>query len=71
MFKDDFLKEVLIVAFLDPFKIQSDFARLRSQEVAALASLGFISTLEAPGVYGRKWRITGVGIDKLRDLGAL
>lgn len=71
MFKDDALKEVLIVAFLDPFKIQSDFARSRSQEVACLASQGFISTQEAPGMYGRKWRITGIGLEKLRDLEAL
>ena len=59
---------VLAEAYLTPFKIQSDFAREFAQEVAALASQGLISTLEAPGQYGRKWRVTGIGIDKLRQL---
>ncbi|QDB71008.1 hypothetical protein bb8_p33 [Bordetella phage vB_BbrP_BB8] len=71
MFKDDLLAEVLLAAFLSPFKLQSDFAREYAQEVAALACMGFISTQEGPQEYGRKWRITGLGIDKLRDLGVL
>lgn len=61
----------LFVAYTDPFKLQSDFARLYAQEVACLACMGFISTLEGAGVYGRKWRITGIGLDKLRKLGVL
>lgn len=71
MFKEDLLKEVLQEAFKNPFKLQSDFAREFSQEVGALASMGFISTLEGPREYGRKWRVTGIGLDKLRKLGAL
>lgn len=71
MFKDDLLKEVLIEAYLSPFKLQSDFAREFAQEVACLASQGFISTLEGPGMYGRKWRITGIGLDMLRRLEVL
>lgn len=71
MFKDDPLVDVLLAAFISPFKIQSDFARLYAQEVAALACQGFISTQEGPQQFGRKWRITGIGLDRLRKLGAL
>lgn len=71
MFKDDLLADVLLYAFITPFKVQSDFARQYAQEVACLASLGFISTQEGPQEFGRKWRITGIGLDKLRKLGAL
>lgn len=65
------LKLVLHTAYLHPFKLQSDFARDNAQEVAALASMGFISTYEAPKQFGNKWRVTGIGLDKLRQLGAL
>lgn len=71
MFRDDLLKEVLLETFKNPPKLQSDFAREFAQEVGALASLGLISTLEGPREFGRKWRITGIGLDKLRKLGAL
>lgn len=71
MFKDDLLAEVLLAVFISPFKLQSDFAREYAQEVAALACMGLISTQEGPQEYGRKWRITGTGIDKLRSLGVL
>lgn len=71
MFRDDLLKEVLYEAFKNPFKLQSDFAREFSQEVAALASMGYISTYEGPQQFGKKWRVTGIGLDKLRKLGAL
>ena len=71
MFKDDFLAYVLLAAYISPFKLQSDFAREFSQEVACLACLGLISTQEAPQQFGRKWRVTGVGLEKLRKLGVL
>lgn len=71
MFKEDNLGLVLLEAFLAPFKIQSDFAREFAQEVACLACLGYISTQEGPQQFGRKWRITGVGLEKLRTLGVL
>lgn len=71
MFKDTNLGLVLLEAFLAPFKIQSDFAREFAQEVACLACLGYISTQEGPQQFGRKWRITGTGLDKLRTLGVL
>ena len=65
------LRLVLLHSYLSPFKVQSDFARQYAQEVACLASLGFISTLEGPQQYGRKWRVTGIGLDKLRNLGLI
>lgn len=71
MFKDDLLADVLLAAFISPFKLQSDFARLYAQEVATLACLGLITTQEGPMQFGRKWRITGIGLDKLRKLGSL
>lgn len=71
MFNDDNLRLVLLEAFLSPFKLQSDFAREYAQEVACLACISFISTQEGPGQFGRKWRITGTGLEKLRKLNAL
>lgn len=71
MFKDDLLAEVLRIAFISPFKLQSDFARMYAQEVACLACLGYISTQEGPQQFGRKWRVTGIGLEKLRKLGVL
>lgn len=71
MFKDVRLSQALYEAFMNPYKIQSDFAREFSAEVAALASMGYISTYEGPQMFGRKWRVTGLGLDKLRKLGAL
>jgi len=68
MFKDDRLKEVLQAIYHTPQKLQSDFARSNAHEVACLASLGFITTHEGPKQFGRKWRITGIGLDKLRSL---
>ncbi|AAN67887.1 MULTISPECIES: hypothetical protein [Pseudomonas] len=67
MTKDPVLLEVLYEAFKSPFKIQSDFARFEAQAVASLASLGLLSTLEGHGQYGRKWRVTGTGLDLLRE----
>ena len=71
MFKDGKLAAVLGSAYYSPFKIQSDFARAYAQEVACLACLGMISTQEGPRQFGRKWRITGIGLEKLRKLGLL
>lgn len=65
------LKEVLHRAFMFPFKTQSDYARTNALEVAALASMGYISTYEQPRQFGNKWRVTGIGLDKLKKLGAL
>lgn len=65
------MNAVLYTAYLHSFKIQSDYSREFAQEVAALASLGYISTVEAPGVFGRSWRCTGIGLEVLRKGGLL
>lgn len=62
---------VLQTAYHHAFKIQSDFAREFAQEVAALCSMGLITTLESPGQYGRRWRVTAMGIDALKKGGLL
>jgi len=71
MFKNQRLKEVLKQAYLFPFKLQSDYARDNAMEVAALASAGYISTHMGPGQFGNKWRVTGIGLEKLQKLGLL
>lgn len=71
MFKDQKLREVLKQAFLFPFKLQSDYARDNALYVGALASAGYISTHMGPGQYGNKWRVTGIGMEKLQKLGML
>ena len=53
--------EALHLVFLAPRSIQSDFSRERAQEVAALASQGYITTCQAKDTYGRQWRITPTG----------
>jgi hypothetical protein len=65
------LYEVVHQAYLGGFSVSSNFAREKAQEVAAAASIGFISTLEAPDMYGRTWHITGPGLQHLRDGGYL
>jgi len=58
-------------AYRDPYKTQSNFAREFAQEVGALASMGLITTAEAPGQFGKKWRITGIGLEHLKKGGLL
>lgn len=65
------LGHVLMTTYKSPFKLQSDFARLYAHEVSALACMGLVTTLEGPGLYGRKWRVTGIGLDELRKKGFL
>lgn len=65
------LYEVVHEAYLNSFRLGSDFARRHKQQVAAAASLGLISTLEAPMVYGHSWRVTGVGLQFIRNGGHL
>lgn len=51
--------------------LQSDTAREFDQEVAALCSMGLITTKTAPLQFGRVWRITEEGLALLRDEGLL
>lgn len=65
------LYEVLRSAYLKTFSVSSDFARYHSQEIAALASMGLVSTRCGPKAYGRIWRVTEEGIETLRLEGLL
>jgi hypothetical protein len=65
------LYETLYRTFTSPFSVSSDFARYRAQEIAALASMGLITTKVARQDYGRVWRITEEGIETLRLEGFL
>lgn len=50
--------------------LQSNFARENALEVAALASLGRISTRESgTGIFGNIWRVTFDGLLKLTEKG--
>lgn len=59
--------DVLVRAHLAPFKTKSDFARLYANDVASLASRGYISTWLPGGLYGNDWRLTAPGLFYLRN----
>lgn len=66
------LNTVLHIAYIEGFSVQSNFARKFAQEVAALASLGMITTKVVRGqtpVFGRVWRITKEGLEFLSEEG--
>lgn len=65
------LYHTLYKTFTSPFSVQSDFARARAQEIAALASMSLITTKVGKLEYGRIWRITEEGIETLRIEGYL
>lgn len=53
---------VLHRAFVQPFSIQSNYAREKAQEVAELASRGLITTQLWTGEYGKHWRVSRAGL---------
>lgn len=63
--------EVLLRVYRHGLSLQSDYARTFDQEISAMASLGLITTKEAPHQYGRIWRITEEGLGLLREEGYL
>ncbi len=63
--------QILHRVYRSGLSLQSEVAREFDQEVAALASLGLITTKEAPHSYGRIWRITEEGLGLLREEGFL
>jgi hypothetical protein len=65
------LFDVLRTTYLTPYTISSDFARYKAKEIAALASMGLITTRESFCEYGRFWRVTEKGISHLRDEGSI
>jgi hypothetical protein len=62
---------ILLTVYRQGISLQSNLAREFDQEIAALASLGLITTKEAPHQYGRIWRITEEGLGLLREEGLL
>lgn len=65
------LYQVLHRAYLQPFAVASNYCRRHIQEVAALASMGLLTTKVGNRIYGRQWRITPDGIETLHIEGYL
>lgn len=63
--------DILLRCYTQGILLQSNVARQFDQEIAALASLGLITTKEAPHTFGRIWRITEEGLGLLREEGYL
>lgn len=57
--------EVLLHAYRHGFSLQSNYARENAQIVAALASLGFLTTREGEREFGKTWRPTFAGLLQL------
>lgn len=53
-------------AYICPFTVQSNFARMHAKEIAMLASSGYLTTEERKARYGRTWRVTALGLDFLK-----
>jgi hypothetical protein len=52
---------VLQRCYMEPFTLQSNYARERAHHVAELASRGLITTHAGHGVYSKHWRVTPAG----------
>lgn len=63
--------DVLHRAYIAPFSLQSNFARENAQTVAALASMGLISTKISENSFGTLWRCTFEGVLKLTAKGLI
>lgn len=61
------LTDVLYRIYIKPLAIQAQYSREQAQAVAALASLGMISTIQTGHTYGRHWRVTSLGISLLKE----
>ncbi len=62
------MDEVLLEIWINPKHVKGVFARDKyALEVAALASLGFISTQTARHEFGKIWRITLNGLKHLKE----
>ena len=57
------ISTVLIKAYHGGFRVQSNFARSHATEVAACASLGFITTKTKSSTFGTTWYITKQGLE--------
>ena len=65
------ISEILHRIYAQSVLLQSDFARRYDGEVAALASLGLITTKIGPFRFGRTWRVTADGLLHLKEEGYL
>lgn len=54
--------QVLHRAYMQPFSLQSDYAREHAFEVGELASRGLITTQLWTGQYGKHWRVSRAGL---------
>jgi hypothetical protein len=63
--------EILHRIYAQAILLQSDFARRYDWEIAALASLGLITTKIGPFKFGRTWRVTAEGLIHLKEEGYL
>lgn len=61
------LEKVLNRAWKGGFSTKSDFARRYANEVAACASLGYITTYTRRNTYGNIWLITSIGLEVLHE----
>jgi len=61
------LTKVLHRIYLKPLAVSANYSREQSQSVAALASLGMISTIQTRYTYSRYWRITTLGLKLLKE----
>jgi hypothetical protein len=59
---DELLIQVVLDVHHSPRTVQSNWARENAQEVAAAASMGFITTVHQ-GAFGRSWRATAAGLE--------
>lgn len=63
--------DVLAGLWSEPCTVQSNYAREFAEEIALLASVGWISTVTPDGQgYTRLWRLTGRGLTALNTRGA-
>lgn len=63
--------EILLKVYRSGLSLQSNYTRQFDQEIAAMASMGLITTKDAPHTFGRVWRITEEGLRLLREEGYL
>ena len=62
--------ETLAALWAEPFTVSSNFARERAEEIALLASIGWVSTVTYDGqAFSRLWRLTGRGLTALTTRG--
>ena len=61
----DTLIAILHRAYMQPFSIQSNYARTHYKDVAELASRGLITTQLWSNQFGKHWRVSKVGLSLL------